>query len=427
MSEHCRPSSISGQSDDSLTHRQPIAPFFLSPTWNWPEFDPACCQECGRVIPMHETGWLLNDAILCGECHEILEQQQEQRQKQGQRQGQEQEQEQRQGQEQRLTKPKQEAPLGPRPQSPGPSEQRLTKPKLEEAPPAAIPVDLPGTSAEPTFELREPDRTAWRIHFADGLLHDHHKTAPAPAAATDSLPLIDAMIPRFELREPDRSAWRVHFADGLLRDIHETAPAAATATDALPLIDAMIPRFELREPDRTAWRVHFADGLLRDIHETAPAAATATDALPLIDAMLASLDTSVADHSASDDEVSDALQHNEREKTVPAPIPAPAPASATAPAPAPAPAPARARKRQPRPTAPSPIPRPLSFQHPVDVLLNELHERKIDAQFRQMIRQSRQRDPFFAEVDAMLAAATVLRDHWMARREAQDRNKSSAG
>jgi hypothetical protein len=47
--------------------------FYESPDWNWPQFDPASCQQCGHVIPMHETGWILQEFILCQTCYDVLD------------------------------------------------------------------------------------------------------------------------------------------------------------------------------------------------------------------------------------------------------------------------------------------------------------------------------------------------------------------
>lgn len=54
-------------------------PFYESSLWTWPQFDPESCQQCGHVIPMSETGWILARFILCESCYLILNEESQRR------------------------------------------------------------------------------------------------------------------------------------------------------------------------------------------------------------------------------------------------------------------------------------------------------------------------------------------------------------
>lgn len=48
-------------------------PEFLEKRWEWPDFDPASCQECGCAIPLHEAAWLRDERAFCETCYVALE------------------------------------------------------------------------------------------------------------------------------------------------------------------------------------------------------------------------------------------------------------------------------------------------------------------------------------------------------------------
>ena len=509
MSKRCRRSRESSTKVEVISHRQAAGKFFLSPTWNWPEFDASCCQECGRVIPMHETGWIMNDVIMCEECHHILEWQRTERQQFMEIQEAKAEREtaaladeeapeeevevevkveveeeveiqvevevaapviepvvaaEQPAPETPLEEPvAQVAPIA-KPETPAlvaavepvaePVAEPITAPETTANPQVNEPVaksaalahaapsnpslaarelmlsspmllgqadrkppaepDAPKASApalsaatEPLFALTSPTRFHPRPSFAameceqTSALHDVNDDAfnggQPCEQGDDALPLIDAMIPRFELTQPTTFDYRLTFGNVTEPATDEEISGQENGDD-LPLIDAMIPRFELTEPEHAQWRIHFADDLLASQHEESDSTSEAAKGnvprvLPLFDNM------------------------PKREPV------AASPAKRKAKRPRQHPGTTRAT------VAPLTTTRanPLIFAHPVDQLLSELHNKQIDAQFQQKIRQSRQRDPFYAEVDTMLAAATVLRDQWMGKPEARGDRKSSAG
>lgn len=435
-----------------------IDPFFLSPTWTWPEFDPACCQECGCTIPMHEIGWILEEKIHCGDCFQILDQQRMHR-------------------ENVMQTPAALVATASPPSEPIESDFTLTEPPPYHPPcfaaalmdenPAAEPAptvsgELPlFDEIDPAFTLTPPLPFHPLPCFAAALLHE----TPAPPEATmasDGLPLFDEIDPAFELTEPPPFVPRAHFADIVVHEsplhfsssedgslpLFERAPeveasamrdvnvepvqeviviAPLPMTAELPVLDLASPSAEEIE-ELTPTQADQSPVVSQEL----PAMTTKppVETRPLISAAEPVIAPPAAESTAAIEAVTIAPQVPIVQPSAPPPIAEIKPTVEQAPPPPPMVAlPKKARPRKPRLTLPAPSnpPPPLVFQHPVDALLDELHRQQIDANVYRTMHKSRATDPFFAEVDAMLAAADELRDIWMARRESAKNQRSQSG
>jgi hypothetical protein len=478
--------------------------FFLSPTWTWPVFDPECCQECGRVIPMHETGWILRELILCEDCFQILDDLATQRAA--------------------LIEHHQQ------PEALHPSPPSVATPGLNvETTPAPTPFELtPGFESRPRFAaLALDDPTPAEVSPDDGSCPLFDSLESCPPIADSPVPELEspATEPAFELTpcfEP-----RPTFAPPALT-ISPPSEVIATDGDTFPLFDYFEavaaecpmdwdsmsaiepaePVFQLTAPPRYEPRTCFAPPALLSmvparvaddgtpglfdtvdtpapepvveppideperVLETPPApsqpepvgvppAVTAESLPPLpVSAEPPQHSTTVPSASSTAPAIAPELAAPiapaapapiggfDSEQGSPAaapqqppvieatPLPA-VPMSPPPPAAAPSPvqtplSPAlpsfKAKARKPR-LAPrqEPPPPPLNLVHPVDVLLNKLHHEQVDAQVWNTLNRWRSLDPLHGEMDAMLAVAVELRDRWLARRDAADRRRSSAG
>lgn len=554
-----RSSPASGSGRRSRRRTKPVEPFYLSPTLKWPLFDPECCQECGRTIPIHETGWILEEDIHCADCYIVLDEQRTQREA--------------------IIQSPAPAPVPP------PLAASHTEPEfqLTEPPPfhpscfaaAMLRVtDSLETSSTmdslplfdrtaPQFELTEPPPYHPRLCFAAQLLPTEETTE---SSTDDSLPLFENMAPPFELTAPTHFEPRANFAGLALTafeheesdehddalplfelfatstpsvDTHESEPeffeptwieeetheptvepACENGEQAIeplqtlskstelpclvPLVEAaamaampvqIIERtkeLQAIEPDEIASPLPAPETAAAAVPMTAVEASEQTpqeltevampepvvverlvepfdlppkydeclapaiepvvgiEAPPTTEAAPLALSTTSAtvgsEHiqpvppAATEPAASEPPAHVPLESTIAAPPiepPGVAPIASSVPAAAevtpiieakPQAPRLKARPRKPRFLPPaSAAPPPLTFQHPVDALLDELHRQQVDAKVARALHQARARDPFFAEVDAMLAAAVSLRDRWMLRREFDQPRHSQTG
>jgi len=458
-------------------------PFYLSSRWHWPVFEPECCQECGRVIPMHETGWILDELILCEECFIILDE--------------------------RLAE-RQNMVLASAPPATAFEDEHGVEPSE---------IATPAAEAAPAFELTAPPSFVPRVNFAGiaprtpsephvalafdsgATLFDFIETTPAeapeelfePIWLTDSEPsrhaersepsrprarLADAASDTDALEESTCSEWcgfqltsapfapRPCFAsiappdeaidrwrsssDTSLFDAMDRD--AASAADSFELTSVpFAPRLRFATIDLEAATVH---ALAPPRDDTLFDAIESTTSLPLAGPAEAAVEThhetavlftltaalapieqdspaAPAEAPAATEEQSPVLAAIAPAAPI-APSPEPAltePSAATEPPPAPLRMPAldfKARRRaEPPPRRPAPS--PLTFHHPVDILLNDLHSQHVDAQVWATLKRWRQMDPFHGEIEAMLGVAGELRDRWMSRREADGQRRSTAG
>ena len=435
--------------------RRPTEPFYLSPTLKWPLFDPECCQECGHTIPLHETGWILEENILCADCFIVLDEQRTQR----------------------------EAILHPQPSAPTtpPLAASHFEPsfQLTEPPPfhphcfaatifAPASPNRPQSDADhsmplfertqPQFELTAPPPYHPRRCFAAAMLPADERTE---SSTNDSLPLFENVEPAFELTEPPPFAPRANFAGLALATQQEED--RATQGDVLTLFElfstrpSSVGKIE-SEPEffEPIWIEDIVqDASPADVSAIKPVATEApriieeSAPLPLVAQVIEAAVTAQApaqviatssdsspDSTAATDGTGSPPPATDLAMTLePSPIAPTEPSmSAAADATPMAEAKPQVVRRKSRPQkswptrlSPAPPPPPLVFQHPVDALLDDLHRQQVDAKVARALHQARALDPFFAEVDAMLAVAGTLRDRWMTRGESGKTHRSQTG